>query len=82
MRVPIITPKIMNIIVWQYNNAPHSTLSKYAGQPVSPNDVDSNPDLEAFIVRCIQQDNIINSSNFNIKPGVKVLTLLIHQTLT
>ncbi|MBR4618367.1 MAG: hypothetical protein IKO49_03585, partial [Bacilli bacterium] len=74
MRVPIIDTKIMNIIVWQYNNAPHSTLSKYAGQPVSPNDVDSNPDLEAFIVRRIQQDNfnIINSSNFDIKPGVKV----------
>ena len=74
MKAGIITPKIMKLIVWQYNNAPHSTLSKYAGQPVSPNEVDSNPELEAFIVRRIQQDNfnIMMKSGFNLNEGEQV----------
>ena len=74
MKVGIITPKIMKIIVWQYNNAPHDTLSKYAGKPVSPNEVDSKPELEAFIVRRIQQDNfnIMTKSNYDIKEGIRV----------
>ena len=74
MKVGVITPKVMKAIVWQYNNAPHATLSKFAGQPVSPNDVDNNKDLEEFIVKRMQQNNvnIIQSSGFNIKPGLKI----------
>ena len=74
MRAPIINPDVMKIIVWQYNNAPHSTLSKYAGQPVSPNEVDQNKDLEKFIVKRIQQDNfnIMMSKGFDLNEGTKV----------
>ena len=74
MKVGIITPKIMSIIVWQYNNAPHATLSKYAGYPVSPNEVDNDEDLEKFIVRRIQQENynIMSQYGFNLKDGMNV----------
>ena len=74
MRAPIIDTKVMQVIVWQYNNAPHATLSKYAGQPVSPNEVDENEELEAFIVRRIQQDNfnIMSQNGFNIDKGKAV----------
>ena len=74
MNKGIITPKIMKIIVWQYNNAPHATLSKYAGYPVSPNEVDNDEDLERFIVRKIHQENynIMSQYGFNIEDGTKV----------
>ena len=74
MKVGIIEPNIMPMIVWQYNNAPHKTLSKYAGKSVSPNDVDNDEELEAFIVRRIQQDNfnIMNQPGYNLKEGLKV----------
>ena len=70
----VIREPQMKYIVNLYNNAPHSTLSKYAGQPVSPNDVDSNEALERFIVRRIQQDNfnIMHSARYNLKPGTNV----------
>jgi len=71
----IITPKRMEYIVDLYNNAPHDTLTKYAGQPVSPNDVDNDEKLERFIVRRIQQENfnIISQYGFDIEPGEEVI---------
>lgn len=74
MKIGIIDPKAMKNIVWQYNNAPHKTLTKYAGQPVSPNEADSDPDLEEFIVRQIQIENynIMNEPTFYLKPGEKI----------
>ena len=71
-----INPRIMNDIVNLYNNTPHSTLSKYAGMPVTPNDVDDeNPELEAFIVRKIQQENfnIMSKFGFNLYPNQEVV---------
>ena len=69
----VITPSRMKYIVDLYNNAPHNTLSKYAGKPVSPNDVDE--ELERFIVRRIQQENYNISSKFdyNLLPGEEVV---------
>lgn len=74
MNIGLITPKIMNRIETIYNDAPHSTLSKYAGQPVSPNDVDNDPQLEAFITRKIRQENYNISSQlgFNLVNGQEV----------
>ena len=65
----------MVYIVNLYHNTPHKTLSKYAGIKVSPNDVDNNPELEAFIVRKIQQKNyeIMNREGFNLYPGEEVV---------
>jgi len=64
----------MDYIVNIYNNAPHKTLSKYAGLLVSPNDVDDNDELEEFIVRRIHQENIITMTEpgFNLHVGLPV----------
>ena len=59
--VGIITKKEMEDIVEMYNNAPHKTLTKYAGEPTTPIQVQNNPELEKFIIRKICQEN------FNVK---------------
>lgn len=65
MKISLITPNIMEELVYQYNNAPHKTLSKLAGFQVSPQQAQDDPQLEGFIVRRICQEN------YNIKssPG-------------
>ena len=74
MHVGNITPRIMTEIVRQYNNAPHKTLSKYAGFPVSPKMAQEDPALEEYIVRRICQENynIMSSNGFSIPKGTKV----------
>ena len=74
MQIRLITPDIMHQLVYLYNNSPHSTLSKYAGQLVSPNDVDNDPELEDFITRRIKQENytIMNSPGFDLSKGSNV----------
>ena len=74
MRIRLITPEIMKQIVYLYNNSPHSTLSKYAGQLVTPENVDNDPELEDFIIRKIKQENysIMNNLGFNLSKGAKV----------
>ena len=74
MQIRLITPDIMKQLVYLYNNSPHSTLSKYAGQLVSPNDVDNDPELEDFITRRIKQENytIMNSPGFDLSKGANV----------
>ena len=64
----------MRDIVKQYNNAPHATLSKYAGQPTSPMEVENDNQLEEFIVRRICQENYLISSQpgFHIPNGARV----------
>ena len=74
MKIRLITPNIMQKIVYLYNNSPHSSLSKYAGQSVSPEEVDNDPELEDFITRKIKQENyiIMNSPGFNLSKGSNV----------
>ena len=74
MKYDIITPNRMRDIVKQYNNAPHATLSKYAGQPTSPMEVENDNDLEEFIIRRICQENYLISSQpgFHIPDGAPV----------
>lgn len=55
--VPKITPRVMSDLVYQYNNAPHEGLSRYAGTPVSPIMVQNDPELEKFIIKRILQKN-------------------------
>ena len=74
IKVDVITPDIMEELVKQYNNAPHRTLSELAGYSVSPKDVETNFDLEKFIVRRIMQNNynVKSQPNYYLKPGTKV----------
>ena len=52
-----IDPKLMEYLVDEYNNSPHSTLSKYIRRPVSPNEVDANLELEEQVVKCVLAAN-------------------------
>lgn len=74
MKVERITPNIMSEIVWQYNNSPHKTLSKYAGFDVTPKMVQDDADLEEFIVRKIVQENyeIMNRKDWKLENGTNV----------
>lgn len=74
MEVDVITPQIMEALVIQYNNAPHTTLSKYAGFPVSPSQAQSDIELEDLIARRIAQENymIRQRTGFYIPIGKKV----------
>ena len=74
MKISLITPNIMEELVYQYNNAPHKTLSKFAGFPVSPQQVQDDPELEGFIVRRICQENynIKNSPGFILENDTNV----------
>jgi len=74
LKIGLITPQLMAQIVNLYNDTPHSTLSKYAGFPVSPNMVDDNEELEVFIIRRIHQENLNTMSQigYNIPTGFPV----------
>ena len=74
MNVGTITPSIMKEIVNQYNNAPHKTLSLYAGVSVSPQMVQNDIKLETFIVKRIVEENykIMNSDGFKLEKGSQV----------
>ena len=73
-KTPKIIPTIMDELVEQYNNAPHRTLSEYAGQLVSPRDMMSNQNLYNFICRKICQTNfnIEAQKDFNIPIGTEI----------
>jgi hypothetical protein len=55
--VGTITPKIMKELVNLYNNAPHDTLTKIMGFPVSPNQAEHDSKLEAEIIKRIIAKN-------------------------
>lgn len=67
-KIPKITPDVMDDLVYQYNNAPHETLSKMSGMECSPIMAQNDPDLEAHITRRILQKNynIMNKPGFHI----------------
>lgn len=53
----VITPEDMKDLVSIYNRAPHTTLSRFAGEEVTPEMVQNDPELEKFIMRRICQEN-------------------------
>jgi len=74
LKIGLIEPNAMEYIVNLYNNAPHNTLSKYAGMPITPNDVDNDEELERFIVRQLHQKNYNTATKlgYDIFPGTYV----------
>ena len=61
-------------MVRQYNNAPHTTLSKYIGFDVSPLMVQQDKNKEEYIVMKINNENIQTRMryDFDIPIGSKV----------
>ena len=74
MNVVRITPKIMDNITLQYNNAPHKSLSKWLGFQASPQMVHDDYMLEEYIIRQITKANnaITNSYGYDIPPNTHV----------
>lgn len=72
MKAKIITPKVMEEIVKQYNSAPHKTLSLYAGFPVTPTMVQNDADLEEYITREIMKENYNITQSGKLRIGEKV----------
>ena len=72
MKIKYITPEIMEILVDNYNMAPHKHLSKYLGEPTSPNDMDE--DREKYIIRKICQENynIRDQAWYHLPSGMSV----------
>ena len=58
-------------LVYIYNNAPHETLSHYAGQPTTPNQADNDLQLQQYITFNIKKENylIAQNPNFNLPIG-------------
>ena len=52
------TPKAIKWVLFQYNNAAHSTLSRALGQPISPNNLMLDKDKEEYIVMRINKANL------------------------
>ena len=63
-----IDPVVMQDLVDMYNKAPHEGISRFAGNSISPEDAQSDPELEKFIIRRILQSNynIQNQDGFDI----------------
>jgi hypothetical protein len=70
-----INPPVMNHIIEIYNKAPHDTLSKIMGFPVSPTEAQKSPELESEIIRRIiaQNHDIRERHNYNIDVGDDVM---------
>lgn len=68
------TPKAIQEMVRQYNNAPHKSLSKWIGFDVSPSMVQNDRNMEEFITTKIYKANIATKINtdFDLQPGTKV----------
>ena len=69
-----LTPLAIKEMVRQYNNAPHSTLSKYIGFDVSPLMVQQDKNKEEYIMMKINKENIATklSYGFEIPIGARV----------
>ena len=56
-----IDPNRMMWLIEEYNNSPHTTLSKIIGRQVTPNEVDEDESLERKIVSELMRENFIKS---------------------
>lgn len=72
IQIEQIQPKIMEMLVENYNNAPHTFLTKIIGYDVSPNMM--NPEMEEYLIRKITQMNynIVNAPGYKIPDGAHV----------
>ena len=69
-----LTPLVLKEMVRQYNNAPHSTLSKIIGFDVSPLMVQKDKNKEEYIVMKINKENIATMLNgeYELNKGMNV----------
>jgi hypothetical protein len=71
-----VNPFDMREIVRQYNEAPHSTLTRFGpGFPITPAMAQKDAELEAYICRAIAQENmeVRRQQGFDLPPGTPCL---------
>ena len=70
-----IPPETMSWLIREYNNSPHTTLSKLLKQNTTPNDVDNNEMLERKVCSELMRMNFIADMNVHALPTGKVRVL-------
>ena len=70
-----IDPQTMAWLIDEYNNSPHTTLSKILHRTVTPNDVDQDESLERKVVSELSRQNFIQSmrSDSKVSGNVRVM---------
>ena len=70
-----IQPSVLAWLINEYNNSPHSTLSKILKRQVTPNEVDNDKRLERIIVSELSRENFIKRSRpeYQVSGAVRVL---------
>ena len=70
-----IDPRMMSLIVNEYNNSPHTTFYKIFKKDITPNDMDNNPQLENKLCYQLTKQNFVirNSKGYNISCPVRIL---------
>lgn len=83
-RSTTIIPPLMSRIVNNYNNVPHETLSSLCGFDVTPMDVVSDPELEAYVIKktMIRNHEVANSDGYELSIGSIVKVYLPKDGLT
>lgn len=69
-----INPPMMNYLIDEYNSSIHATLSKILGRYVTPNQVDSDINLETELARRIHIQNFIteHDNDYAVEDTVRV----------
>ena len=75
-----IPPNVMKMLIDEYNNSPHSTLSKIIKRPVTPNEVTNDERLERIIVSELSRENFIARSRpeYGLLEHVRVFNQASH----
>ena len=70
-----IDPDIMNYLINEYNNSPHTSFYKIFKKEITPNQMDLNKELEDWFCYHVSKRNFIikNSKGYNIKCPVRVM---------
>ena len=70
-----IDPRMMNMIINEYNDSPHTTFYKIFKKKISPNMMDSSPELEKRLCYQLMKQNFVirNSKGYDIKCPVRIL---------
>lgn len=75
-----IPPNVLEYLVDEYNQSPHTTLSRLLKRPTSPNDVDDNPALEKQVMTALMKENFLVETDpaYQVKGKVQVYNSANH----
>jgi hypothetical protein len=74
--ITYIQPDLMRLLVEEYNDEPHTTLSQLMGFRVSPNMIVKDYEMEAFISKKLRILNLKMEQQRHLENGTKVSVML------